>query len=92
MDPGGLAPEPALRIILQRSYPDGGSIAPCLFLRMVTAECREDHNYSVLCRGTSTTVGAFPPITADVRHTLALSCSFSEFHNLMTEFVSLYSS
>ena len=92
MDPGGLAPEPALRTVLQHSFLDGDSVAPCLILRMVTAECREDHNYSVLRRGASTTVGAFPPIAADVRHTLALSCSFSEFHNLMTEFVSLYSS
>lgn len=80
-----------LRTILQLSLPEGGLGGPCLFPGKVAAECREDHCCSVPLRGTSASVGAFTPVTADVKHTFALSCAFSEFQDLTTEFVfSLY--
>ena len=34
--------------------------------------------------------GAFPLVVADIGHTLAPSCSSSEFHDLMTDYLLLF--
>lgn len=64
-----------LRTVLLPSIPEEGSVAPHLFPRTVAAECKEDHCCSVLPRGTSASVGAFPPVTADVHVKQAYLCS-----------------